>query len=82
MILEQLLEARKSLEGHGVMQWAGADFDQAMATAAAGDEFYNRQDFEQARNSYQEALEMLQRLVERKESLFEESMQKGLQGLN
>lgn len=82
LILEQLLEARKSLEEHGVMQWAATDFEQALATAEVGDEFYNRQEFEQARDSYQQALDTLNGLLERKETLFEESMQKGLQALN
>jgi tetratricopeptide (TPR) repeat protein len=82
LILEQLLEARKSLEEHGVMQWASADFEQAMTTAEAGDKFYNGQEFEQARDSYQKSLDALNGLLERKETLFEESMQKGLQALN
>jgi len=81
-ILESLLEARKSLEEHGVMQWAAADFEQAMETAAAGDGFYNRQDFENAHNRYQEALDKLTRLVDRTESMFEETMKRGLQALN
>ncbi|OGT78613.1 MAG: hypothetical protein A3I78_07980 [Gammaproteobacteria bacterium RIFCSPLOWO2_02_FULL_56_15] len=80
-LLAKLLEARQSLEEHGVVHWAGKDYETGSVHARNGDELYNQGDFTGARNEYQEALGIFTGLVTRIETVFDETLAKGLQAL-
>ncbi len=80
-ILEQLLEAQKTLVNHGVMKWAEQEYTQAMQHAESGDKMYNQREFNQAHSEYEQALIIFNELVERLDGVFEETMEKGNQAL-
>jgi tetratricopeptide (TPR) repeat protein len=80
-ILADMLEAQKTLEDHGVMLWAEAEFTTALQHAAEGDSLYNQRNFPAARDEYQTALDIFTGLVQQKEIVFQETMTIGLQAL-
>jgi len=61
-ILAELLDTKKALESKNVKEWASESFEAALARAAQGDEAYKRQDYANAIEQYQGALEDLQGL--------------------
>lgn len=80
-ILSQMLDAQKTLEGHGVSEWAADEYAQAMQFAQAGDVLYNERDFVQARVEYEQTLIILNELVDRVDEVFEEMMTTGEKAL-
>ena len=80
-ILAQMLEKHEALQQHGVQQWAGEEYRQAMQLADSGDGAYRSQDFQQAVDWYQQALAAFQHLLDRVNPLYEEMMQKGAAAL-
>lgn len=77
-ILAKLLDAQSQLEGIQVQNWGKATFDQAAEQAAAADELYREQKFEQAKSLYTEALAQFKQLLEQSEQVFATSMEQGL----
>ena len=72
-ILENLLDSKKKLETMEVLSWAQDRYQAALDMAAAGDELYKTQQFEEAMKSYQSAVismdslfDLLPELVSRK----------------
>jgi len=63
-ILSELLTSKKALEAGNVKDWANERYQEALAKAAAGDEFYKQQEFVQAIEHYQLALEEMESLSE------------------
>lgn len=61
-ILSELLASKKSLEAKNVKQWAGDRYEAALAKASNGDDFYKQQDFVQAIENYQAALDEMEGL--------------------
>jgi Thioredoxin domain-containing protein len=76
-VLQQLLEVQHGLEAAGAPQWAAEDFDAALAEAAAGDEAYRTQNFEEALNRYQAGLEGLQAIENNKPAIRDEYLAQG-----
>ncbi len=64
-VLSELLRVKGDLESQQVQVWAEVEFQNAIADAEAGDQFYSRQDFVSAQNSYQSALDALKGLSQR-----------------
>lgn len=58
-ILADLLDSKKGLESKNVSEWAAEPYDAALLRAAEGDDFYKRQDFANAMQQYQGALDDL-----------------------
>lgn len=61
-ILSQLLQSKKDLEAKNVTDWAGERYDSALSKAADGDNFYKQQDYVQAIENYQAALDEINNL--------------------
>jgi len=61
-ILSELLASKKSLESKNVTEWADDRYKAALAKAADGDAFYKQQDFVQAIQNYQTALDEMEGL--------------------
>ena len=80
-VLEQMLDAQKTLENNAVSVWAAETYYQALGHAEAGDGFYGQRDYPQALAEYEQALSLMLGLVERVDLVFEESMEKGNQAL-
>jgi len=76
-ILEQILDAKKTLDQHGVTIWAGEEYAQALQSAQSGDELYNQRDFAGARVQYDQALTLFKELQERVDIVFNEAISRG-----
>lgn len=80
-ILEQILDAKKDLDEHGVTIWAGQEYAQALQSAKSGDELYNQRDFAGARLQYDQALTIFKELQERVDIVFNEAIGRGKKAL-
>ena len=76
-ILEQLLDAQKTLEERGVTVWGRKGFEQAIQYAKSGDAEYSRQNFSQAHDYYARASDILTGLLQGMEELFSDTMETG-----
>ena len=79
--LEQMLEAQKLLEERGVARWAGAEYQQALQHARAGDTEYSHRNFPGAQQHYAQALARFTGLLQGVEELFDSAMARGRQAL-
>jgi tetratricopeptide (TPR) repeat protein len=69
-ILGQLLSRMETLEGRGVQRWGGLRFSQAQAVYEEGDEAYLARDYALAMAKYEEAIELLDPLLDEVEQVF------------
>ena len=69
-ILGQLLSRMETLESRGVQRWGGLRFSQAQAVYADGDEAYLARDYALAMAKYEEAIELLDPLLDEVEQVF------------
>jgi len=76
-VLSELLRVKGELESQGVELWAESEFQAAITTAEEGDQFYSRQDFVAAQNSYQSALQSMQSLNQRLPSVIDGLVSEG-----
>ena len=76
-LLQELLDAQKTLEERGVTLWGKREYARALEHAQAGDAGYSRQNFAQAHDHYAAALDILSGLLEGIEQLFADSMAAG-----
>ena len=81
-ILQQLLDAQKTLQERGVTVWGREEYDRAMEHAGLGDAEYSRQNFIQAHEHYARALETFNGLLDGVEQLFSDTMQAGAAALS
>ena len=81
-ILQQLLDAQKALEQSGVTVWGRKEYERAVEHARSGDAEYSRQNFEQAHEHYDRALEIFNALLDGMEQLFADTMQAGVAALS
>ena len=81
-IIAQLLDEQFQLEELQVLLWAEEDFSEAQALAAGADEQYRQQQFLEAADSYQAALEAMLAITNRADEVFETQLQAGLDALN
>ena len=63
-ILSNLLDSKKKLESMGVSEWAPDRFESALQEAALGDDYYKKQEFKQALETYQSAVTNLESLFD------------------
>ena len=76
-VLSDLLRTKGELESQQVELWAESEFQSAIEAAEAGDQFYSRQDFVAAENSYKRALQTMQALNERLPSVIDGLVSEG-----
>ena len=76
-VLSDLLRTKGELELQQVTLWAESEFQSAIEAAEAGDQFYSRQDFVAAENSYKRALQTMQALNERVPSVIDGLVSEG-----
>lgn len=76
-ILQQLLDAQKTLEERGVTVWGRKEYERAIEHARSGDAEYSRQNFTQAHGHYARALEIFTELLQGVEELFSDTMETG-----
>lgn len=76
-VLSNLLDSKKSLEQKRIQEWGATEFEQALSKAQVGDEFYKQQDYAQAINSYQSAVDQLDQLYQRIPELVEQKNSEG-----
>ena len=76
-VLSELLRVKSELESQAVELWAESEFQAAIATAEEGDQFYSRQDFVAAQNSYENALQSMQSLKQRLPSVIDGLVSEG-----
>lgn len=76
-LLAKLLARQKTLEDMAVERWGAESYQAATELAASADEHYRQQAFEQARQGYTDSLKTFDQLIERSETLFEESLASG-----
>lgn len=73
-VLTELLDIQFSLEETGAEQWAGEALAHAKAIAEEGDSLYRQQQFVEATQTYQSALDALEAISGSSEQLFEEKL--------
>jgi tetratricopeptide (TPR) repeat protein len=73
--LEALLEVQAALEQKQVASWAEQAFNDALAEAKRGDEFYASQQYAKANDTYQSALSQLQKISDSQVTAFAAAMQ-------
>ena len=69
-ILGQLLSRMETLESRGVQRWGGLRFSQAQAVYGEGDEAYLDRDYALAAEKYEEAIALLDPLIDEVEQVF------------
>jgi tetratricopeptide (TPR) repeat protein len=81
--LSRFVELQITLEEDmNVQKWAGAEFQQVLATAHQGDRLFIDQKYDEALAHYDAGSEALRELVERGDRRFESAMREGHQALN
>ncbi|MEP5764641.1 MAG: hypothetical protein ABJ308_08600 [Halieaceae bacterium] len=80
-ILAALLDEQFTLEEMSVELWAGEAFGSAQALAATGDEQYRQQEFLTAGETYQQALDAMLEIKASVDSVFADTLQRGLDAL-
>ena len=73
-ILGQLLSRMETLESRGVQRWGGLRFRQAQAVYAEGDEAYLDRDYALAAEKYEEAIALLDPLLDEVDQVFATTM--------
>lgn len=81
-VLSELLRNKAQLEAQQVELWAQSEFQTAIDTAEQGDQFYSRQDFVAAQNSYKSALQIMQSLGERLPAVLDGLVSEGQAAIN
>ncbi|HTQ99752.1 MAG TPA: hypothetical protein VMH83_07170 [Candidatus Acidoferrum sp.] len=75
--LQSLLALQTALEQKDVKRWAGAPFDDAVATAKKGDEVYANGHYEDANRLYETATRAMQKLQDGEQGQYASLMQQG-----
>ncbi len=81
-VLSRILDIQGKLEDKKVQLWAAAPFEQAMQTAASGDEQYRQRNFTQAQNNYKSSLTQFETIQAKVETVFQQQMSQGLKALD
>ncbi len=76
-LLLQLIEKQKLLENKAVEKWAEQEFNIALALGSSGDEYFRKQDYQQAIASYKEAVMALSAIEEQIAPTLAGNLQKG-----
>ena len=80
-LLTQLIELETLLEKHAVKKWAAEEFAQGAEQGRIGDEFFRRQQYAQAIESFRAAINQLQVLQEQIQPTLERALARGEQAL-
>lgn len=80
-LLTQLIELETLLEKHAVKKWAAEEFAQGTEQGRIGDEYFRRQQYTQAIESFQTAINQLRVLQERIQPTLERALTRGEQAL-
>lgn len=80
-ILARLLDIQFELEEMNVKQWAGEAFAEASELAQLGDEIYRQQQFVEAGEAYQAALDKLEGISASRSEIFQQHLERGTQAL-
>jgi tetratricopeptide (TPR) repeat protein len=80
-VLGELLSKMETLERRAVQRWGGLRFKQAQAVYADGDQAYLARDYALAAAKYQEAIEIVDPLLEQVDEVFDEALADGLAAL-
>ena len=81
-ILSNLLDSKKFLEEKEVQNWAPSEFTQALEQAEQGDELYKQQDYQQALDVYQSAVDKLDTLYEQLPIYVQSKIDEGQQAID
>ena len=81
-ILSNLLDSKKYLEEKEVQNWAASEFAQALELAEQGDELYKQQDYQQALDVYQSAVDKLDNLYEQLPIYVQSKIDEGQQAID
>ena len=73
-VLGELLSKFKTLEGRAVERWGGLRYQRAQAAYAAGDEAYLARDYAAATASYEEAIAIVDPMLDEVNDVFERTM--------
>lgn len=80
-VLAEILKLQRSLEEKNVKRWAELDYQDAMDTAAAGDDFYRLREFSKAQQQYRDSLAKFNSLADSVDPKYEAFMLSGQSGL-
>lgn len=80
-VLAKMLDLQEYLKKHGVEQWAGDAYQQALKSAKQGDAAYSEEHFQAALDHYRQSLSRLQNLRDGMDQVFRQALQQGRQAL-
>jgi len=80
-LLTKIIELEATLDKHAVKTWAAEEFAETVEQGRIGDEYFRRQQYLQAIESFQVAIDKLQNLQQRIQSTFEHAIIRGEQAL-
>ncbi|MEJ2759964.1 MAG: hypothetical protein P8126_00095 [Gammaproteobacteria bacterium] len=80
-VLAKMLDLQEELKKHGVKQWAGDAYDEALKTAKQGDAAYSEEHFQAALDHYRQSLSRLQDLRDGMDRVFQQALQQGQKAL-
>ena len=76
-VLSEFMDVQQKLNRKQVTRWADEQYQQALVTAASGDELYQAREFKQAQQRYQQGLQQLKQLEQQLEQVFQQKIQQG-----
>lgn len=76
-MLLQVIKKQEALQSQGVKKWANDEFLQAVSLGATGDEHFRKQHFNEAINTYEQAINALQHLEEQIAPTLAKHLQQG-----
>ena len=80
-LLTRIIKLESSLENHAIKKWAAEEYAQAKEQGRIGEEYFRRQQFEQAGIAFETAIDQLQTLHERIQPTLEQALKRGQQAL-
>ena len=80
-LLTKIIELEGNLEEHAVKKWAAEEFSESVEQGRIGDEYFRRQQYMQATESFQIAVDNLENLQQRIHPTFERAILRGEQAL-
>ncbi len=81
-ILARVLTKQQALEAGNIQQWANEEYQQALASANAGDQLYREREFKAAIEHFQAAESLLDKLEAAREPHIAQLLSQGLAALN
>ncbi len=80
-LIAKIIALEANLDKHGVKKWAAEEFYEHVELGRIGDEYFRRQEYVQAIEAFQIAVDELEELQQRIEPIFERALSRGEQAL-